>query len=674
MTAPKVQAIVIARESDESNNLLMEGMIERSCSVRPDLPGGEEMRSAGMDPFFNPTRWGTRVEKSGGNRWVLAMREGTLFFYWMGSAASLSSDDGENRFTTTLVQVLRRFAPKDIYVAAFTRLVRSATVSGDLFKAVVDLDITINYPGGSIRPSTPAGEAQWMLHSMFASMERNEIVTRNLIGQIALVMRGGVTFGERSLPVGYVMVDKRVVPDPTLQPVVERVLKVLADPSLSYNDAAKWMGEMGVERVVLATGESVNFADLRHPATAIKGLLKWVDMYETGVWTMVRNNPLRGVDKVGPLEVRRANPGDQGVLHIDHCWGVPEGGWASPMVFAAIRDRIRQDEERKRKGGGSSGPRRRKPLSAVCGWTDESHDWFLDTELHKGYRLRKRKSGSVKGPRSGWHDSTSTKDVVGRYACLDLHRALVEAAVAALEAGVPGDFQNGFLIETERSFSMIQADTASVLADFDARIKEADQMCKRARDNANRAKDASLAAQYVADSEREFQRANDLRRQRDAAASSVGRQVHEPVVRSDADHVAKVLAQMAAVDGPVDGALNAALRHVLLDLRFSNVTAAGADFEFCLQLPFEAGLVRLGPIVGSVKDKGPKRRPPTRRAVPLTDDERRQVVADYVAGKPVIGTGSICGRFKLSTNAVYRILDEEGVPRRVPRNRSRKAT
>jgi hypothetical protein len=603
-TEPRIDNLLVVRESDEGAKLLMEVMIQRTCLLRPDIPGCREMAAAGLDPLLHPDRYGASEVRKGRNRSVLFTRDGTMFFFWMGSAASINTPEGENLFSNYLVEVIRRFRPRSLYVAAFTRLVRSGALSKDLGRVCQELRVTIHYPGGTIEPWTPMGEALWAFQTTFASMERNEIVNRNLLGMIASGMRGGCPFGPKGLPPGYLLDKDRVRPVESMRTEVGRMLLILADPTLSYTEAAARLGECGIRRPLLAFGSDLNAADARDPATVIRSLLKWTDLYETGTWTMQRKNPLPGLDLVGPIVVQRDEDGDPGTLSIPFQWGLPDGGWAPPEVFSLLRARQQLDSERSaREGGGSTGSRPRKPFAGLCEWSDDEWDWHLDTNGDGLYRLRRRRTVTVPestNGKPGWADSTTTGDVVDRFTCKAFHEAFVDAVVEALATGVPGVLEEGFVIELERAMHVVRTDGATVLADIDGRINDARLRIRRCLDLA--AADEHLADELLEAAGRAKKELRRLEKERERHVAAVSAPA-SPVVRTDADHVARVLAALAAVDGVTDGVVGEALKVLLLDLRFGDRLDGTRAFTFRLRLPAEGGLFELGPITGRVPVK-----------------------------------------------------------------------
>lgn len=370
-----IEDFVLARESDARNRLLMLSMIQRSCGVRPNIPGCRDIHAAGLEPLLTPKAWNATAISDRQNRGVVFIHEGTLFFYWMGSAAT-TDEDSENLFTNELIKLVDRFRPRNLYIAAFTRLVRSAVVNGGLLGSLQGTRTTVIYPDGEIRPWTKEGESAWQMHAMFASMERSEIVLRNLIGTVINAERGGSPFGSIGLPIGYRMNVKRVVADPTMKELVERVLLTVADPGITDRQAAERIGSLGViNRVVKAGGWDLDshVGRARDPRSVIQSILKWLPLYETGVWNLTRRNPIKGAEQIASVAVQRTNPGDDGFLIIPHRWGVPDGGWADPEVFALVDHRVQRDEQRRTLNGRKT----QRPLAGLGSWESGAYEYLL---------------------------------------------------------------------------------------------------------------------------------------------------------------------------------------------------------------------------------------------------------------------------------------------------------
>jgi hypothetical protein len=597
----RVDVMVLARESDANQTIPMETMIQRGCSLDRSVPGCDEMHDAGLDPFDNPHKWGATVTRSRGNRSVLLMRAGTLFFYWMGSAAMLNSEEGENLFTNQLIAYIERFRPRRLIVPAFTRLVRSAIVSGDLLSVLVRHQVSIQHPGGLIEPWTPIGQPQWMMHVMFASMERNEIVTRNLIGIVAGAARGICPWSGNDLPFGYRLAGKTVIADGSMAPKVRRALLILADPSLSYRDAALRLGKLGLRRV-RSDGEVLSLGDHQDPQSLIKSMLSWLELYETGVYTMRRQNPLPGITHIGALPVIREHPGDDGYLDIPFQWGLPQGGWCETEVFAAIRARLAADADRA-VGGSKHG--RRKPFAGFPTWDADGYEWKLDTEGDARYRIRRRTVSNMRvidDGREGWADSTVNADVVARFLCQDLHAAVANAAVDAISNGVDATLTKGWWVATEGGYSIVSIGTDTIRTDLEAQIHKAESVAGRARSNANAAEDDELAAAFLKDARAAAATVKRLRaRLADLDEEPTTPEETPDKVQCDAWHIARALAHLSTITGVTEGSFGDAIRTIISDLRFTvDEARLQATFSFNIDVPAEEGILRIGPITGAL--------------------------------------------------------------------------
>lgn len=603
-----VDVLVVARESDAEQYLPMLAMIQRSCSVRPGVAGAAEVRAAGLEPLLHPDRWEGSFGKVGPNRWVAFTHKSSAYFYFMGSAAKANTERGENLFTLRLTELIETLRPHQLHVASFTRLVRSLVLHAPLLDVCKRYRVTICHPEGTIEPWTPGGEAMWAFLSLFAAMERNEIVARNLVGIVSAASRGGAPFSASSLPLGYRMEGKQVVPDPAMKPVVEQMLVLLADRTLPHAEAAKRIGALGLSRPAITRlhGEDATLADATDAKTTIRSLLKWSELYETGVWELRRSNPLPGLDQIGDIDVERDGPGDHGTLKIPFTWGLPDGGWAPPEVFAALRDRIASDRER---AGGGHHHRNRKPLAGVVRWQDETHEWFLDSEGVRYYRLRRRprqqpvtSEHGVERTR-GWRESSAEGELIGSVDAAALHSAIAEAAVAGITDGVQGQLEEGYYVHAAAALNVRPAASTSLRARLDDTIVTEERAHQQAVRSAAYADDDETAQACVAEAQRIAASLRRLRAELDQLDEDNASAAPPPSsIVADAWYVASALANLAKIDDTAPREVGNAIAAVLDDLRVTPASCGERlQVTFSLRLPAEGGVLVLGPISTNVR-------------------------------------------------------------------------
>jgi hypothetical protein len=179
----KLDHLVVIRESAQYDRLLMEGMIHQSLEKVVHLPGAAELQMAGLDVLDNPGAYGAVTRRAGKSRITMVERDGVMYLYSMGSAAKLDLDE-ENGFVSELVRTLYAYRPPEVWVVAFTRLVRAAELAGDLLKATGEA-VEVLHCEQELRPATPEGRMVFQILAMIAAMEREYIVRRHTAGRVA---------------------------------------------------------------------------------------------------------------------------------------------------------------------------------------------------------------------------------------------------------------------------------------------------------------------------------------------------------------------------------------------------------------------------------------------------------------------------------------------------------
>lgn len=229
----RADALLVARESNTSALPLLLGMILQTLGQFRDLPGRAALAAAGLDPLMYPSRWRAQTFRRGGTRAVLFCVEGTWCLYSMGSAAQTDVDK-DNGFVTILEEVLDQLRPRDVYIATFSRLVRSSDFSGTIQAAMKRNRCRLHCREMTIDLCRdPMAGQMWQFLGIFSAMERDMIVTRLVLGTLHRFRTTGWYLPASCLPYGYKLVGKRVVIDEAARPLVRRLCELLADPALT---------------------------------------------------------------------------------------------------------------------------------------------------------------------------------------------------------------------------------------------------------------------------------------------------------------------------------------------------------------------------------------------------------------------------------------------------------
>ena len=243
----RLENLVVARESDSHDIPLLEGMIMQTLERLPDLPGRDTLRGLGVRPVTHPHEVGGRVRKKLGSTAVFFAVEGTACLYSRGSAAKDENIERENGFVLLLCEVLKEHKPRNVYVATFSRLVRSIYHSGPVRSALEEAGSRLHYDGGSI-DFAEDGEAdlKWAVMAAFAAMERRAVLTRLMLGRCARHRRNKWIYQPRTVPMGYKLVRGRIKVDEDARQAVAKAIRLMGDPDVSSRELALALGAIGV--------------------------------------------------------------------------------------------------------------------------------------------------------------------------------------------------------------------------------------------------------------------------------------------------------------------------------------------------------------------------------------------------------------------------------------------
>ena len=605
-----VQRMVIARESDVHNYELAAAMIEQTCNYHAGHPGVAEALDAGLAPYHDPEAYKALVHRDRRNKAVIFLLDGTLFLYWMGSAAleerlesAIASDNAFCRFTAELIQ---QFAPKELLLSTFSRLVRSEEYSPAVRKACIDHEVVIRAMEATLDMGHEAGQMQWSLMAMMSANERRRILQRLLLGQIRHARNGGAPLGREQLPPGYELdADGIVRVDESQQPMVAGMLEVLADTETPAREKVEALGELGVtrKRIQRLYGEHATTADVKGASLAIRALRGWLDLYETGVWTTRRDCPITGVTVFGGLPVQR-DERNQPYVDIDYRWGVPDGGWAAPEVIRAAKAAREDSAQRSGRTGGAT-HKNRKALAGLGQWRSGQWEYALRSASKGSYQVQRRRFDENVVGRDwehipvGWADGIAVDEE-------HLHPAIADAVAAAITHGTAASAETGVLdissgkegVAGVRRLVVDQASRRRHLESELAQLRsKLDRLAALAGDD-----DGPLATSYHERARATEDAILSLEAQLNALEEGARHQPDEIVAQADV--VLAALAKLANTRGPISRQLGESIALVISNLRF-DVDAFDPDdprlpFVVDAQLPGDEQVVKLDGIEGTV--------------------------------------------------------------------------
>lgn len=627
-----ISRIVLIRESDGSDLLLLHGMANRTIAAHlVAVPELAVLVGDPIGPVNDPRKRHQDFRLDRNTRVVTVQIESTLVVYYMGSAASRDRY-GESKFGSFMAQLIGNHRPAELRSGPFTRLGRSMKTFSTLLDMVQAHRVEVFTDESHLRPWQPNDEFMWGVLAAFATQERSSIVTRTVFGKVAKAMRGGPLGADWTVPFGYHVVDDQVVADPSMRDAIREVLLLLADEKLSSSELRDRLAGLGFERKrpgVAATPER-SIAAVVDAKGLRRSLINRLDLYETGVHQAEIAVPISGLESIGSVSVEYGESPDRGQVTIDCYWGLPDGGWAESWVF----DAIRRAEALRRRGRTGQG-RTRRPFSSFPEWIEGDFVYRIGTNDTENYRLERRRFSSLDiqvdstGPMEEVQQSVVDHvELVGRIATDDLARAVSEATLKAVSqadgmsinldstVGLPADIARSRTLMTERQR---------------ARADKLRSMHARARRRSLAEEDDELAKVLLADATEYLEEARSIEATIELNESNESPDPELPSeLTLDIASLRCALTVLGSTRGAVDAPIAAALRAVFGDFRIIPVSGtASASVTFSLAIPTDTSHVaRLGPIATTVKIS--PRRTTGGPVVPIS--KRRVEVVELVAG------------------------------------------
>lgn len=651
--APRADYLVVARESARYDNRLMEGMVQQTLARFSDLPGRELLEQAGLGPLTDPGRYGTRPANHGRDgQWVLFEMGGTWAFYFMGSATK-AGDDGDNLFCKQLCAALAWLRPRNVMISTFSRLVRSAEFSGQVYASALQHVDVIHADTKKIDLKDDHGKTFWHILSMFSTMERDSQMLRLTLGQIARYKQGDWLPGRKAVPLGYRLQDRKIVLDEHAGPVVRAVLEQVAKRQTSpeFVHALDALGlatpsqtgtgwAYGGGPVQAVAGRTVG--RLAQPEIRRRQFENLVDLYDTGEYVFEWEVPVVSGDTIGGIPVKDATY-EHGQLvrppyvELVYRLPVPDGGWAPPDLLEharAARDRPRIHD----------GHRGHRPLALALTVLPDRDGKQFKLASHSreaaghpaAYQLFERpQAAGSREPASGYKRRLdgwkNAGKHVGRLVAVvdakELHASIAQTVACGIAAGTAAERMDGlsdYRLHAGRGRG--EATHAEQVRRLEGDLAAASVDTTRAAAEATAAVAAlagagigdDLAARIAAPAKAAQDRENDLRRRlaalRDAAPApgDLG-----PEFTCEADMLVRILAAFAAGPARVPTDVARDVAAVVEGLAFS-WDADWVTWSCRVLVPADGGwLAALGPFQGKVRRRGQ-----TGRTVPAADRGR----------------------------------------------------
>lgn len=384
----RAAGLILCRESNEYDSVLMLGLIQQTLSYVPHSPAIDRARNLGLDPL---TATASEMEalprsfiKHGRATAVLFEVDNLYFLYSMTSAAK-TNDVGENDWTNICVAVIGALRPETVYVASLSRLVRSFEHTGTLLSSV-SKNVDAVHAGQTILkmrgPDKEMGHMMWGLLATVAAAERNLIVQRLTAGLVAKYRRNEWIKGKGAVPLGYKLdpATKRLEVDPNATEALRVAWTLMADPSVPDWKTVQRLADMGVTTHLARTryGDAATVGDLSDANTYLSQVRRWSHLYLTGQCTIRWPNPFEGAPHIAGMPVHPSHL-DNGELRFHYDLGRPD---IDPAIIQAGLDSTRSRPNATRR-------KRVPPLNGQQWRQDGLHFWLTSGRANL-YELRVR--------------------------------------------------------------------------------------------------------------------------------------------------------------------------------------------------------------------------------------------------------------------------------------------
>jgi len=496
-----IERIVAIRESD-ADRALMEGLLDQTLRMYRSRPGVEEALDLGLAPYDDPASVeGAERVRVSGHRAVSYVRSGTLFILWGGSAAK-QDEDGDNAFVSYLARMIAAFAPTELLVSTFSRLVRSQNVQGVMRAALVDARTRVVCGTQVIDLGTDHGRMMWDVQALVFSMERDQIERRMAPGWVFAASRGRWMHSDSAVPPGYELVKVgettrlEVTSDPDELDRVRRMISILSSRATA-REKLRRLDQIGMRGSRNARGgtEPIDYSDVSQPSSLVRTLHSYRGLYRTGALTVRRTVPkIDGVDEIAGVPVQFDADGGAYVEVVQHP-GLPDGGWARDRIFDAWEAEAERTADL---NAGGAARRVTKPLVGMGRYTDteRAREYALLSDGRDAYLVRSRPLDPNRRY-DGWDARKRDTTIEAQFDARELHRSIAEGIRTALQTGAQLHLVDAEVaVFDDGTAEVIFVDEATRRAHLEARRKTLRSRIERVTSMAADAQSDFLAEHY----------------------------------------------------------------------------------------------------------------------------------------------------------------------------------
>ena len=602
------ETLFVCRESGEYAHLLLRKMIQQV--LRSGADEHEEVRNAleyGADPMRSgavgdAARHALNAQEilssaSGGARRLLGVvfSIGQFTFFYALCSAGKTDLDGENAFTTALMDLIADMRPKEIVTGPFSRMLRVGSIGSGLREAMATYRVTLRCSESSepMDLRTSSGKRDWDLLASAAEIDYLATLNRLLTGTVFEFIEGRWPRPENSLPLGYKKIGAKGVDEHMVEPdvsqltVVRRLIELGAS-DLTKLEIADELSDLGVRSRKPGFGDRPPLLrDLGDPARGVTSLMSHLMTYLEGDYVVRYEMTIPHQDEFHGVIVHRHAPEDNGYLEFPLRFGVPDGGWHSrELIEAAIERQILNTTTQSRTWNRDLV----KPLAGIFDWTEGDKQFVVHSSDQGYYNLRSRPASqqyTSTGRRRGFGDGEGM--LLATFKAKDLHLAVSSALQQVSNA------------MTAEPCPEIPAPTTAEIEQHHNALSEASVAVQRAINGELHARSDEERERYRDTARSLHDRIMELREE---TATLQRRQRPEHFRILSAGQIAAVIVELEGVSDRAPTSLHATLRRLLVDCR---IAATPGEPIATLTLNVNAsttnGGLRLGPLSYPVSNR-----------------------------------------------------------------------
>lgn len=348
--SPRCLAFVMNRES--AGHTFVQICAE-TYRISAKLPGVKHVGKLELEPFESKV-----VSVNGEDLAVARLRNGTaemsLFRYrgvwhgWSIESAAMKAENGFNDWVGLFLAVIEVLRPQSLYMMTLARLVRSRPEARRIAHQIEGRVNCVVTASGEMWLTGPRAEVdfeRFQREAHEAAADRDAIVLRLARGRADSVERSGWAHGEMTVPVGYKLRKKCLVPDPAEEEAARAMIRILGTDA-SMREKARLLDEAGVRSGARPQDDNAHrpFLASRNYAQKIERLYRWASIYLYGETLYRTTVPLEHLDSLAGVELvhhasdhRRYGQFQQiGVILL------PPNAWGSELDLQRFRQRAQQ--------------------------------------------------------------------------------------------------------------------------------------------------------------------------------------------------------------------------------------------------------------------------------------------------------------------------------------------